>query len=310
MLAILRVLFGFALFAVFGKAVEVAGPTAQTEGTTDAGYLALAVIIGIANAVVWAPWVGRWMADPLTGAFTAGHPADFTNSTLQLAHKLALRRWRRSALFFAFLEGVRHPDLPGAFVLGMGQARSGSWLEKVFAKEVWRFENAENCLRAWKILQRHGVEPDMHRKPEVHLLILAQRREVPPTPEVLVVRPAPPAPKPVRNPGIRIFDGAGPRIVATPADDVGTDDGVEQAAGEGVAAMPEVGGDPVAPPEGTVLFEAKSAPGSNAPGADESKDVAAPKVRLKQAASSAVPGRRTLGWRERVKVLWTGRVED
>lgn len=310
MLAILRVLFGFALFAVFGKAVEVAGPTAQTEGTTDAGYLALAVIIGIANAVVWAPWVGRWMADPLTGAFTAGHPADFTNSTLQLAHKLALRRWRRSALFFAFLEGVRHPDLPGAFVLGMGQARSGSWLEKVFAKEVWRFENAENCLRAWKILQRHGVEPDMHRKPEVHLLILAQRREVPPTPEVLVVRPAAPAPKPVRNPGIRIFEGPGPRADVTPVVDSVPGGAEETVPGAGVAAMPEVGDAPVVPREATELLEAKSATQSDTPRADDSKEVTASKVRLKQAPSSTGLGCRRLGWRERVKVLWTGIVED
>lgn len=209
MLVILRVLFGFALFAVIGRAVEVAGPEPQTEGTTDAAYLAVAVIIGIANAVVWAPWVGQWMADPLTGAFTSGNPGDFSNPVLQFAHKLALRGWRRAALLFAFLEGVRHPDLPGAFVLGMQQARKGSWLEKVFAREVWRFDNADNCLKAWRILREHGVEPDLHRRPEVNLLLLSQVREVPPTPSMLKVAPAPPVPRPSRNPRIRIFTPSG-----------------------------------------------------------------------------------------------------
>jgi hypothetical protein len=96
--------------------------------------MALAVFIGIANAIVWAPLVGRLMADPLTGAFTSGNPGDFRNNLLQFAHKLSLRRHRRTALLFAFLEGVRHPDLPGAFIVGLNNARPGSWLERVFAR--------------------------------------------------------------------------------------------------------------------------------------------------------------------------------
>jgi hypothetical protein len=304
MLAILRVLFGFALFVVFGKAIEVAGPSPQTEGTTDAGYLALAVIVGIANAVVWAPWVGHWMSEPLTGAFTAGHPADFTNSTLQLAHKLALRRWRRAALFFAFLEGVRHPDLPGAFVLGMNQARPGSWLEKVFAREVWRFENAENCLRAWKILCRHGREPKLHTRAEVQLLILSQQRETPPTPQILEVPAAPPAPRPVRNPGIRIFVSTGVDAARPGSPEVAPDRPAD-------AGMPPVPAAPATPtPERQVAtsFEA-------APGVTEARPPAGPslaptvRVRVKGAAP-VVASPRKLRWAERLKVLWSGTLED
>jgi len=308
MLAILRILFGFALFMVFGKAVEVAGPTPQTEGTTDAGFVAIAVVIGIANAVVWAPWVGRWMAEPLTGAFTTGHPADFTNHTLQLAHKLALRRWRRLALFFAFAEGVRHPDLPGAFVLGLNQAKPGSWLEKVFAREVWRFENAENCLRAWKVLSRHGAEPDLHPKAEVNLLLLSQRREVPPPATVLPVPPSPPAPKPARNPAIRIFKGSNSDDRLRNA--VGS---ARSGAGEAPIAGPsEMSGEGTKPPVSSspeapiprAISECLAASGPEAP--SDSSGTVTPMGQNDDRAR----GRGKLGWRARLKVLWTGEVED
>lgn len=310
MLAILRILFGFALFVVFGKAVEVAGPAPQTEGTTDAGYLAIAVVIGIANAVVWAPWVGRWMAEPLTGAFTSGHPADFTNHTLQLAHKLALRRWRRLALFFAFAEGVRHPDLPGAFVLGLNQSKPGSWLEKVFAREVWRFENAENCLRAWKVLSRHGVEPDLHPKAEVNLLLLSQRREVPPPASVLPVPQAPPAPKPVRNPSIRIFKGADSGVgLGTAAGGVRAEAGGAPAevssAGPGESSLRGVSSSLEAPIQ-CGLLESSVRP---APGPQEAADRIGTELRSGSEEERA-GGRRKLGWRARLKVLWTGDVEN
>lgn len=214
MLALLRVVFGFALFSVFAKAIQAAGPGPfpTTEGTADAGFVALAVIIGIANAVVWAPLVGRLIADPLTGAFTTGHPADYKNPVIQLVNKLAFRGWRRTALFFAFLEGIRHPDLPAAFILGLNQSRPGSWLERVFAKEVWRFDNAENCLRAWRVWQARGVNLGVHRRPEVNLLVLSAQREKLPDPTPLNLVAAPPVPPPARNPKIRLFDGAAPSV--------------------------------------------------------------------------------------------------
>lgn len=293
MLVVLRILFGFALFAVLGKAIEVAGPTPQTDGIVDAGYLAVTVLIGIANAVVWAPWVGRWMADPLTGAFTAGHPADFSNATLQLAHKLALRRRRRLALFFAFLEGVRHPDLPGAFVLGLGQAKPGSWLEKVFAKEVWRFDNAENCLRAWKILKERGIERDLHRRPEVNLLLLSQRREVPAPAAVLPVPAAPRIPKPARNSGIRLFQGS---ESAKP--------------GESGPEMPAKGNSEKGSPLGEEGVELREATGPKEESAGSGIETFVPR----DAAASLMPPAGVqpgkLGVKERLRVLFTGRMKS
>lgn len=208
MLALLRIIFGFALFSVLARAVRLAEANPATEGTTDGGYLALAVIIGIANAIVWAPLVGRLMADPLTGAFTTGHPGDYRNHLVQFVNKLGARGWRRTALFFAFLEGIRHPDLPAAFVLGMRYSRPGSLLERIFAREVWRFDNAENCLRAWKVLQEAGTALPVHRRPEVNLLILSTQREQHPEPKALPLPPADPPPPLRRNQRIRLFEGA------------------------------------------------------------------------------------------------------
>lgn len=284
MLFLLRVIFGFALFAVFGRAIEVAGPSPQTEGTTDAGYLALAVILGIANAVVWAPWIGRWMADPLTGAFTTGHPADFTNRVVQFIHKLGARRWRRLALFFAFLEGIRHPDLPAAFVLGLNQARAGSWLERVFAREVWRFDHAENCLRAWKILRARGLDPGVHRRPEVNLLILSAQRERSPDPGRLPVPEAPTPPKPPRNPRIQLFDGANPpkSSDACPAGETPERTGATESA--------EVGPLPPTDPGAVTTSESGSPPREPTGPAEASP------------ASSA-----RLNLRERLRILITGR---
>jgi hypothetical protein len=294
MLFLLRLIFGFALFAVFAKAVQVAGPYPMTEGPTDAGYVALAAVVGIANAVVWAPYIGRLMAEPLTGAFTAGHPGDSTNHVVQFIHKLALRRRRRLALFFAFLEGVRHPDLPAAFVLGLGNARPGSWLEKAFAREVWRFDNAENCLRAWRVLRAGGIDPGLHRAAEVNLLILSADREKRPEPSVLSVPPAPPPPPPIRNPRIRLFDGAvlqrvsasGEHGVAEPAAATATPSASRSAKdSDRPAGLPEAAGEGGALP-GVV-------PGA---GTGTTGPVAPPPA--------------PLSWRERWRILRTGRIHD
>ncbi len=290
MLALLRIVFGFALFSVFAKAVRLAGPDPQTEGTTDAGYLAVAVAIGILNAIVWAPWVGRLMSDPLTGAFTTGHPGDMTNRGLQFAHKLALRRWRRSALFFAFLEGVRNPDLPGAFVLGLTHSRSGSWLEKVFAREVWRFDNAANCLRAWKVLRDRGIEPKLHLRPEVNLLIQGQTRVVPPPPLPMAVPKAAAPPAPKRNERIQLFQSAVPSA-ASPSALAG--------AGQEMPAADPSGPEALGGAQGSL--EAGIAEGAEAPA---SAGVGQTNVGAVVPESASPP---PLGFKERLRVLFTGR---
>ena len=78
-----------------------------------------------------------------------------------------------------------------------------------FAREVWRFDHAENCLRAWKILQARGVDPGVHRRPEVNLLILSAQREKSPDPRTIEVPKAPPPPAPRRNQRIVLFGTEG-----------------------------------------------------------------------------------------------------
>ncbi|HMO64949.1 MAG TPA: hypothetical protein PKE47_06960 [Verrucomicrobiota bacterium] len=255
MLVFLRLVLGAALFYAFTLVQQNAVSGRASADLVNAGLLALCVALGLLNAIVWAPFLGRLLADPLTGTFTEGAYVDTRNPVIALARKLHHRGWRRAACFFAFLEGLRNPDLPGAFVVGLKAARPGSWLERVFAREVWRFDNAENCLRAWKILTARGLDPGLHRRPEVNLLIHSVRREKLPDPALLALPAAPPPAPPARNPRIRLFPGA----------------------------------DPVPPPAG------------------EAPAVAPPPSATEEAPPPAVVPA-PLAWRDRLRVLLTGRV--
>jgi len=122
------------------------------------------------------------------------------------------RGWRRLTVCLCFLEGVHHPDQPAAFLMGLHNARPGSWLERVFAWEVFRFDNAQHCLEALRVLRRHGVNPRLHRNPEIARALLALDREIRPESGML---PLPSAENPAslkRNPGIRLFGGAVPTV--------------------------------------------------------------------------------------------------
>jgi hypothetical protein len=103
-----------------------------------------------------------------------------------------------------FIEGVRAPWLPTAFNLGLKHAKPGSWFEKVYAREVFKFNNAENCMRAFKALKGQGIDPRPHHNPDVNTVLLSLERGPAPEPEVLAVPPAPPPPQLQRDPRIRI----------------------------------------------------------------------------------------------------------
>jgi hypothetical protein len=111
-----------------------------------------------------------------------------------------LTRW------FCFLEGVHHPERPAAFVIGLTHAAKGSWLEKVYALALFRFDNARNCLLAYEALRRHRIGPRPHHNPEVNMLLLSLEREVRPAPESISVPPAPPVAALKRDRRIRLFD--------------------------------------------------------------------------------------------------------
>ncbi len=169
------------------------------------GYgLAGAVVM----AIVWAPVIGEKLSDPVTSTLTqeTSLPPQ-TNQLVRWITALQRRGFHRPALFLVFLEGIRHPDLPQPALLGLRSVRPGSFLEKCFAREVYRFNNVQNCLHAYKILRdRHRVTPPLHKHPEVNLAIMNLNRQPPPAPETVPLKSTEPMPLPERNPRIKLFE--------------------------------------------------------------------------------------------------------
>jgi hypothetical protein len=210
MLIILRILFGVALAWDFQKVVENADAAPMTGDLTNAFYLAVGVLLAIANAVVWAPYFGERISDPITGTITRSTYVGRRHYLLDLLRWADAKGYRRCAIVLCFMEGVLRPDWPTAFVVALKNARPGSWLEKVFALEVFRFDNAQNCMLAYRALQGHGIDPRPHHNAEINLLFVSLEREVRPEPTKLAVPPAPDLPRPRRNRRIKLFEGADP----------------------------------------------------------------------------------------------------
>jgi hypothetical protein len=76
----------------------------------------------------------------------------------------------------------------------------------VFAKEVFRFNNVANCVRAHDILKlRHDIDPGPHLQPEVNLQIMAHVRETRPEMPLIKLGVSAPRPALVRNQRIKLF---------------------------------------------------------------------------------------------------------
>ena len=214
----LRIVFGAGLAYGFIKVWQNAQTAPETGDLANAFYLALCVLLAMANAVVWTPFFGDSLSEPLTGVITKSTYVDRKNYLLRFVHWLDHRGLRRPALFFCLLEGIHHPDRPAAFVIGLKNARPGSRLERVYALEVFRFDNARHCLVAYEALRRQGVDPRPHHNAEINLLLVSLEREIKPPPEKVTVPPAPPAPPPRRDRRIKLFDldePEGARLIST-----------------------------------------------------------------------------------------------
>lgn len=189
---------------------------AATESTANldadvinAGRFALALVVGFVASATWAPLFGRLVTGPVTGMLTDGSVSDENPRLVRWAKDLALRGHRRAAVVLAFVEGVRHPHLPAAFVIGMNYSPSSSWLQNCFAREVWRFNNVVNCLRAYDIMMSYSDRvPPWHAVPEINLALMANLRPPQEPAEILPVPPAPPPPPLKRNERIKLFKGA------------------------------------------------------------------------------------------------------
>jgi hypothetical protein len=206
MLVILRIIFGAALVYTVREAWDAGSRATETGDMSAAFWLAVSVALGIANAIVWAPYVGGRLADPLTGAYTRGFFVEQKNYLLKLVRRLDERGHRRLTLLCCFLEGIHRPNTPTAFIIGLQNTREGTWLEKVFAREVYRFDNTQNCVWASKILKRRGVNPGVHRQPEVNLTLRALEKKVEPPSAPLPIPPAPQMMPLERNRQIKLFE--------------------------------------------------------------------------------------------------------
>jgi hypothetical protein len=205
MWSLLRIIsMGGFLYALY-KALQEQ-PSPHAGDLTPAFYLGLCVILAIIAAISWAPYIGDKMSDPLTGTYTnPSHLADPKNRVLKLIRWLDQKQYRRWTVSFCFLEGIRKPSAPSHFIIGLHNAKPGSWLEKVYAREVFKFDNAQNCVYAYKILKARGIDPKPHRNSEVNILLLSLEKSVQPTPAPMNLQKAPPPPEVKRNQRIELF---------------------------------------------------------------------------------------------------------
>ena len=208
------------MFQVIRFALDNAARAPMTGDLANAGYLALTLVLAIANAVVWAPYLGRLVAEPITEMLTEDSSTAPPNYLLRLLVYCRARGWRRCALTLALIEGIRHPEQPSAFLEGLRCATPGTWLEKVFAAEVWRFDNLQNCRRALEVLSRHRLFPTAHTNQDVNILLLGTERPISPQRPPLPLFATPALPLARRDSRIRLFAGAGqpPDSVDTPSD--------------------------------------------------------------------------------------------
>jgi hypothetical protein len=192
----------------------------MTGDLANALYLGLVLILAVANAAVWAPFFGAQVAKPLTDNLTDGASGESRNHLLRCLAYCRGRGWRGWALTLALIEGVRHPERPAAFVEGLRCAQPGTWLERVFAAELWRFDNVQNCRRAFEVLQQHGLDPRPHPNQEVNLMLrTVERRPRPQSPPLAIFSASTPL-RLQRDPRIRLFAAADasltPKVDAPP----------------------------------------------------------------------------------------------
>jgi len=208
MLIILRIVFTGVFFYCVVKARDNAQNNLVAGDLENAFWVGCGVIVAILCAIVWAPYIGGKVADPMTGGMVNSPSAERKNLLFLLIRWLdkkekspALIRW------LCFVEGVRAPWLPAAFNLGLKHSDPNTWMEKIYAREVFKFNNAENCLRAFEALQRHGIDPRPHKSPDVNAVLLSLERGPAPEPDILPVPEAPPPPPLKRNERIRLGGG-------------------------------------------------------------------------------------------------------
>jgi hypothetical protein len=207
-LVVLRILFGGAFLFVIREAVANARAAPDTGDGANAVLLALSLIIGLANAAVWAPFIGSKLSAPLTMTYTEGAPYEHRTRLLDLARQSEKTGRRRMTVFLCLLETLLRPNQPAPYLIGLKNAQPGTWFERYCALHVFRFDNAANSIEAYRTLRKHGMDPRPHRNAEINAILLALERKPTVTPHPLVLGPQPVSPKLQRDRRIRLFDAA------------------------------------------------------------------------------------------------------
>ena len=205
MLVILRIIFTGLFFYCVVQARDNAENNLVAGDLNNAFWVGAGVLAAIACAIVWAPFIGGKIAGPMTGSMVNSEPIERPKRLLRIIRWLD-KKERSPALirFLCFIEGVRVPWLPTAFQIGLTHSKPGSWLEKIYAREVFRFNNVERCMRAFEVLQRHGIDPRPHHNPDVNTALMSLDRGAAPDPSLMQISPAPPPSPPKRNERIKI----------------------------------------------------------------------------------------------------------
>ena len=201
----LRIIFGVLAVYFVQDALKVNHGILISGDTTPAYYLMVFVFVGILNAFVWAPAIGSKLSDPLTSMLTESTFEQHDNWLLKMVRWVAGFNWNYLTCRLAFLECIHNPDQPAGYILGLAHSRPGSWLERVFAQELFRFDNTQNAIWAFNVLKRHGIDPRPHSRPEVNMTLLAADREVKPAPAPLPLPIAAKPPQQKRNQRIQLF---------------------------------------------------------------------------------------------------------
>jgi hypothetical protein len=206
MLIILRILITGALVYVFDQMKEQGSGATISGDLTRAFYMGIVLVLAILMAAVWAPYLGEKIANPITGELTCGSYSLHRRWLPRMIQWFDTHRWKRMALFCCILEGLDNPDYQVPFITGLRQTRPGSWWERVFALEVFRFGNAQNSLKAADILRdRHQIVLDEHDQASITMALRKRERLAAPPRAPKPLPKAPVTKKPKRNQRIRLF---------------------------------------------------------------------------------------------------------
>jgi hypothetical protein len=188
MLSLMRMLFTVGWWFCMFKA----GDVARSAGNDNLCllYFIWALILSLPTSALWAPLIASMLCGSLAGIMGDDASIEPNYGLMSLIEWARERNCRSLVVLLCVIKAFLEPDLPSAFLLGMEYTKRGSWLERFFAEQIFRFDNTQNCVKAAEVLKRHGVNPGRHPNPEVNLLLSSASRKTampsasPPSPVV------------------------------------------------------------------------------------------------------------------------------